>query len=358
MEITSSILQLRKQLHEAAEPSMKEQAARQILMEFLRAHTGLKIIDRGLWFYAAYETDSDKPPIALRADFDAVLCQDGRARHLCGHDGHSAALAALAQDLEKLSPGRSVYLIFQPGEETGEGAKLCRELIEEKGIREIYGFHNIPGYKEGAILLRRETFACASTGMEITLQGAPSHAAYPEQGRNPAMILSELIRYANELTEKPHKGVLLSTVIGADLGSSSYGVSAEKAVLRFTLRGEVQEEYDALVQGIQEYARRLSEQQNIQCSIRLREEFPATVNDPACVKKIQTAAEQEQLSFLYPEEPFRWSEDFGWYLQKTEGAMFGIGAGEEHPGLHTADYEFNDAVLETALRMYRRLLEL
>ena len=42
------------------------------------------------------EGQCGQAPIAFRADFDAVVCQDGCARHLCGHDGHSAILAGLA----------------------------------------------------------------------------------------------------------------------------------------------------------------------------------------------------------------------------------------------------------------------
>ena len=68
-----------------------------------------------------------------------------------------------------------------------------------------------------------DTFACASTGMEIRLTGAPSHAAYPEQGRNPALLI-----YLQELLQKPHRGIVLGTVIGVELGSKSYGLSAEK----------------------------------------------------------------------------------------------------------------------------------
>ena len=53
-----------------------------------------------------------------------MVCQDGCARHLCGHDGHSGILAGLALALEGIATSRDVYLIFQPAEETGQGAAL------------------------------------------------------------------------------------------------------------------------------------------------------------------------------------------------------------------------------------------
>lgn len=71
------------------------------------------------------------------------------------------------------------------------GAAICASLIEEKNIGEIYGFHNLPGYHCGEVVLLNHTFACASTGLEIKFQGKQSHAAYPENGRNPANAITQ-----------------------------------------------------------------------------------------------------------------------------------------------------------------------
>lgn len=53
---------------------------------------------------------------------------------------------------------------------------------EVEKINEIYGWHNIPGYEEEAVLIRRNVFSCASRGMTIKFQGKQCHAAYPETG--------------------------------------------------------------------------------------------------------------------------------------------------------------------------------
>ena len=92
------------------------------------------------------------------------------------------------------------------------------------------------------------------------------------------------------------------------------------------------------------------------CTIRLIEPFPATRNYPLSVNKVRTAAQSLGLRITTPKEPFRWSEDFGYYLQKVEGAFFGIGCGEEHAGLHTADYEFDDAIIGTVMEIYKELI--
>lgn len=350
------IKELRRKLHNIPEPSMQEHKTKQLLMDFLCKNTKLKIVDRGDWFYAQYNGKDSEESIAFRADYDAVVCQDGCSRHICGHDGHSAILAGFALELEKIAPSKNVYLIFQPGEETGQGAFICSKLIEECCIKEIYGIHNIPGYAQNEVLLLDGTFACASTGMEIQIQGRPTHAAYPEQGRNPASVIADLILYMDSIVQEPHRGIVLGTVIGINVGSESYGVSADSGILRLTLRAEHQEEYEELVKRMEEQTEQKAIENGMKCRIQLIEPFPATINDIACVHKVKNVAESLGLSVTMPEEPFRWSEDFGYYLQKTQGAFWGIGIGEKYSGLHTAEYEFNDAIIGSVIDMYAGLL--
>ncbi|MGM9528944.1 MAG: M20 family metallopeptidase [Phascolarctobacterium sp.] len=351
------LVKLRQQLHFNAEPSMQEVNTKAILMEFLHEHTALEIVDRGSWFYAVHKGKGSKTAIALRADFDAVLCADGCARHLCGHDGHSTVLAGVALALGSIETERDVYLIFQPGEETGQGGELCSQLLVEKQIAEVYGMHNLPGFTENEVLLAEGTFACASTGMEITLVGTPTHAAYPEQGKNPVQLMAELITFLQQLIAEPHRGIVLGTVIGVELGSKSYGVAAARGALRLTLRAEHQDEYDALVEGMKNKALQGAAEQGLECSISFVEPFPATVNTAACVQKLKHIAEGLGLKTAYLKEPMRWSEDFGYYLQKAQGAFFGVGCGEQHAGLHTAAYEFNDAIIDAAVDLFLKLVE-
>ena len=228
-KIIEKIMELRKQLHRIPEHSMQEVKTKQMLMDFLKLHTALEIVDCGAWFYAVKraddrvttekdktfhvsEVDTEKPeqmaeykhPIAFRADMDAVCGKDGKPGHFCGHDGHSSVLCGfgLYLDSRKDLLAQDVYLIFQPAEEIGKGAELCRSLIKEKHIGEIYGFHNIPGKPLGTVLVKDGTFACASTGLEIHMTGTPSHAAYPEAGRNPGYALAGLLLQIEELTKQ------------------------------------------------------------------------------------------------------------------------------------------------------------
>lgn len=347
---------LRQQLHQIPERSMQEKKTRATLMEFLKNETDLEIVDRGNWFYAWKKGESrdDQKPIAFRADMDAVSLDGQTVGHFCGHDGHSTILAAAARKLTGQQPERDVYLIFQPGEETGEGGAICSTLIKEKGITEIYGLHNIPGYARGTILLRKGTFACASTGLRIHMTGSPTHAAYPENGRNPSGTLAQLILAVEHLTRQLQSQgkIVRMTVIGVTIGSNSYGMSASDGEVRFTVRAEKEAEFEEYLTEIRKTAEMMAKNGGFSLEIEEIERFPATENHEESVEKVQAAAEELGLPVLELQEPMRWSEDFGYYLRECRGAFFGIGDGEDYPQLHTAEYEFPDEITEEAAEVF------
>jgi len=383
-QIIEQIMELRKQLHQIPEHSMQEVKTKQMLMDFLKSHTTLEIVDRGAWFYAVKRaddlvtTENDKtfdvsevagelpeqmteykPPIAFRADMDAVCGKDGKPGHFCGHDGHSSVLCGLGLylDSKKEPLARDVYLIFQPAEEIGKGAELCKSLIKEKHIGEIYGFHNIPGKPLGTVLVKDGTFACASTGLEIHMTGTPSHAAYPEAGRNPGYALARLLLQIEELTKQFNetRGFVRMTLIGMELGSENYGVAASDGYLRLTVRSEGEQVFHEYLAEIRKLAENMAQKEDLELSIKEIERFPSTDNHAEQVQKIRECAASHQIPYMELPEPMRWSEDFGWYLQETQGAFFGIGDGEDYAQLHTEHFEFPDAILETAVTMFAGL---
>lgn len=348
---------LRQKLHQIPEPSMYEIQTKAVLMDFISSETNLEIIDMGFWFYAAYRFSDKAPSLAFRADFDAVTGEDGISRHLCGHDGHAAILAGLAMWISENKPSKNVFLIFQPGEESGKGAKICCDIFDREHIDEIYGLHNIPGKTLGSVLLRYGTFAAASVGLEICFKGAPAHAAYPEYGRNPARAISELIIQVDDWVKADHRGMVLSTVIGIDVGSDRYGVSASEGTLRLTVRSEYAEEFEQLLSFINIRTQEMADAYGLDVTVIEHERFPSTENQDYCVDNIRKTADICGLTSEELPSLFRWSEDFGWYLKRVPGAFFGIGSGESCPELHTADYEFPDDIIPYGIKVFSGLIE-
>lgn len=350
------ILALRKELHASAEPSGEERKTKEILKRFLRENTSLRLTDKGKWFLAVHEEGNSIPNIAFRADMDALPLPSGGASHLCGHDGHSATLAGLGLLLEGKTLDKNIFLLFQHAEETGQGGADCRAFVRENKIDEMYAYHNIPGWPEGCVLLRTGTFACSSRGMTVRFVGRPSHAAYPEAGINPAFAAAALISALPGLSApEQYSGMVLSTLVGAEIGSKSFGTAAGKAEVYLTLRAWHEKDLDKLQSSIKSTSRQAAERDGAEVFFAFCEEFPETANDESCLRKVADACAKLGIETEEPPEPFRWSEDFGHYLKDTKGAMFGIGDGREYPQLHTDNFSFNDRIIATAAGVFEAL---
>ncbi len=368
------IVALRHTLHAHPELSGHETETKKRLMEFIKEHTGLGILDRGAWF-CAYKMPEARGPessaesaggIAFRADFDALpvpetidlpyASQNEGVSHKCGHDGHAAALCGLALALSEAEVRVPVWLIFQPAEETGEGGEACAEILNEKGVRRVFAFHNRSGYPEGAVIVSSSLTQCASRGLTVRFTGRTSHASEPENGRNPAPALAEMVRAAEELVAG-HDRLILCTVVDLSLGRKDFGVSPGEGEISFTLRADRDEDLSALEEGIRRRAEELAKEGGYAVSFEVHDPFPETRNDPESAALVRAAARRNGFRVIDMETPWRASEDFGWYLKACPGAMFYIGNGEHYPALHTPEYDFNDRILDTAVRMFVTLLE-
>ncbi len=355
--IINTVRTLRAELNMLAEHSGEEKRTKARLMEFLHENTSLRIDDFGQWFCAVHAEKGAVETVAFRADMDALPFGDGAA-HLCGHDGHSATLAGLGLLIENKKIDRNIVLIFQHAEENGMGGAICSESMEKYRVNRVYAFHNIPGWAEGSILLRRDTFACASRGMTISFIGAPTHAAYPENGRNPGFSAARFMAELPEIADCAHyRGLTMATLIGAEIGTKAFGTAAGRAEVRLTLRAWREEDMNFLIASIEKTAIVEASRDEVSAEFSFCDVFPSTVNDNATLERLERICRQAGLNCAEVPEPFRWSEDFGYYGANAKAVMVGIGAGLEWPQLHTEKYSFNDNILPRALSLFSLLAE-
>lgn len=361
-------IELRHYIHQHPELSNEETETKETLKKFILEHSSLQVTDRGKWFFAEYHPEGESlGSIAFRADMDAIrVLEDDTlpyasvhkgTAHKCGHDGHSAALAALAAELSESGANRDVYLIFQHAEETGDGGKPCSALIEEKEIDEVYALHNFPGYEEGVLLLKEGTVNCASKGMEITFTGTSAHASQPEKGKNPAFAISETVLALREMADpKKYEGLILATVVQVDIGERAFGVSAHKGKLLLTIRGQIEKELDSLQAQIETFAQNQAELYGLQIAFDYFDAFPETFNHKESIAKIRAAAEKHGWKTQDLPDPIRSSEDFGWFLKKAPGALVWMGAGFACTPIHSEDFDYNDKLIEKSVDFFKGLL--
>ena len=351
-----SVAALRRRLHLCPELSGREERTMAAISAFLRERTSLEVQNMGGWLLATHWEGEDLPWIGFRADMDAIPCDEAAcgARHGCGHDGHSAILCGLGMMLEGARLGRNIHLIFQGAEETGEGARrVCETWPRLDKLERVYALHNIPGFPKGAVLMREGCFACASCGLIVCVKGRPAHAAYPAEGANPIALLSRLALEVRDMAQDVLAGgnrLLMVTLIGIRAGGENFGLSASEGQLNLTLRGHSKADIDALIRRIRAWTEAGCAQEGMKCAFELRDEFCDTTNDDAAYADALSRFAAAGLPVTTLREPMRWSEDFGWFLKRVPGLYFGIGAGEDWPGLHTAAFEFDDGLIPIALR--------
>ena len=368
---TQSAIQLRRDLHRHAELSGCEAGTAQRILRFFQPlepdETLTELGGHGLAF--GFGSADKGPTVLLRCELDAlpITQTNGTAHrsvtegvsHKCGHDGHMAILAAVGEALSRQRPARGrVVLLYQPAEETGAGASAVLADPRFAVIRPdlVFALHNLPGFPMGQILLRAETFTCASRGMEIRLTGRTAHAAQPETGRSPAKAMCRIIDELENLParQEARSELAFATVVGARLGKKAFGTAPGDAAVMATLRSETDATMDRLVRDCEEMVRVIASAEQLGHTVSYEDVFPSTVNSQAAVDIIRKASGTTPVQEV--DTPFRWSEDFGRFTAHTEGALFGLGAGENSIDLHNPDYDFPDELIEPGVALFQRIL--
>lgn len=356
------VKQLRHELHQHPELSNEEVWTKQHLMDFIKTHTNLEIVDKGNWFYAIYRCGKDKPNIAFRADFDALPMDEvidipwaskspGKA-HKCGHDGHSATLAGFALEVDQKGADKNIFFLFQPAEEVGEGAVQCVPMLKEENIEEIYGYHNMSGMPYQSVNVRDGIVQCASTGMMIKLKGTPAHASQPETGINPSFAIANIIHAIPGLTENSN-GLLQCTIVQVVIGERAFGMSASKGELLLTVRALYEAELNELRGSLEKIVHKEAENYGLKVNIEYSDSFPETKSHQACVDQVRAVTKEKGFRLNEMKEALRPSEDFGHYTKTIKGAFFYVGNGEDYPHIHTSQYDFRDENIKVACEIFK-----
>ncbi len=366
-----STLELRQALHRHPELSGREHQSARLVAEFmtpLRPDLTLTCLG-GTSLAFAFGAVATGPTVLLRCELDAVPVTEAaasgpaggfsNAAHRCGHDGHMAIMASVAQSLAAQRPRRGrVVLLFQSAEETGVGAAAVIADPKFGQMRPdwVFALHNLPGYPLGAVVVRSGAFSCASRGMVVEFAGRAAHAAQPETGRSPAGAMCQLIAASDSLaTEFAGTGELaFATVVGARLGERAFGTAPALASVFATLRCETNQTMARMTGHCEATATRLADAAGLGVTVTYEDVYDATGNDERAVACIRRAA--APLELIQAPEPFRWSEDFGRFTARWPGALFGIGSGTARAALHDAGYEFPDELIAPAAELMLRIV--
>jgi hippurate hydrolase len=320
--------------------------------------------------------------VGLRADMDALPMQEANTfahasthpgkMHACGHDGHTAMLLAAAQHLAShRNFDGTVYLIFQPAEEGGGGARemIKDGLFDRFPMDAVFGMHNWPGLQFGQFAASAGPVMASSNEFKITIHGKGGHAAMPHNALDPVPVACQLVQSFQTIISRNLKpidaGVISVTMIQA-------GEATNVIPNRCELQGTVRTFSLAVLDQIEQCMRVMTE--HICAASGLRADFEFKRNYPPTINSVAEAEFARQVMAaivgaddVLAQEPTMGAEDFSFMLQAKPGcyAFIANGDGDHralgHGGgpcmLHNPSYDFNDNLLPLGATYWVRLAE-
>ena len=317
--------------------------------------------------------------LGLRADMDALPIQETTGlsyasshvglMHACGHDGHTAMLLAAAEHLASHSTfDGTLNLIFQPAEESLGGARKMMEdgLFDRFPCDAIFAMHNMPGFRQGQLLLREGATMASSENILVHIEGKGGHGAMPHLSADPVVAGAAIVLALQTIVSRNVPPLQMAVItVGAFQSGVANNVIPQQATLKLSVR--------ALDRGVRELLRRriveLVEAQAQSYGVSARVEFlsgyPVLVNTPAetaLAREVAVALVGAE-NVVLQTEPLTGSEDFAYMLEEVPGSYLFIGNGDEASGghgacmVHNPNYDFEDRNIPVGAAFWVQLTE-
>ena len=373
-EIVGESVEIRRRIHRVPELSGQEFRTRDLVLGELQS-LGFEVRTfPGSAGVAALWPGRDRSRcLAFRADMDALPLEETsglpwasesrQAMHACGHDGHTSILLGFAKHLARSGTVHSVdvKLLFQPSEESGNGARqmVLEGALEAPATRAVFALHGWPDLPVGRAGVHRGAVMASVDNFELMVLGRGGHGAQPHQARDPIFAAAQLVSAAQSLISRS-ADPLASAVLtfGHIQAGRTYNVIPEECRLLGTLRSHAPAVRESLKSGLDALRLNLCRGLGMESRLTWVEGCPATLNDGDMADVVRRAALRELGAGNCVEPaPSMAGEDFSFFLEKVPGAYFWLGLGDGRGSLHNPRFDFNDEALETGIRLFAAILE-
>ena len=251
---------LYKDIHAHPELSMQETRTAGLAAERLRAAGYEVTTGVGKTGVVGLLRNGDGPTVMLRADMDALPIEEATGLpyastvkmkdregntvpvgHMCGHDMHVAwltgATALFAQAREAWRG--TLMAVFQPGEETAEGAQA---MIDDGLFKHfpkpavVLGQHVMVG-PAGAVAGRAGAITSAADSLQIRLFGRGAHGSMPQSSIDPVvMAAATVMRLQTVVSREVAAAEAAVVTVGVLQAGTKENVIPDEAIIKLNVR--------------------------------------------------------------------------------------------------------------------------
>jgi hippurate hydrolase len=251
---------LYKDIHSHPELSMQERrtaglAAQHLVADGFEVTTGV-----GVTGVVGLLRNGDGPTVMLRADMDALpveeatglpyaskaktVDREGRTvpvSHMCGHDMHVTWLVGASRMLSanRLMWRGTLMAVFQPGEETAEGAHA---MISDGLFKRfpkpdvVLGQHVMVG-PAGTVAGRAGAITSAADSLQIRLFGRGAHGSMPQASIDPVVMAAATVMRLQGIVSREVAAAEAAVVtVGALQAGTKENVIPDEAVIKLNVR--------------------------------------------------------------------------------------------------------------------------
>ena len=283
---------------------------------------------------------SGGPVVALRVDMDALPVEERTGlpyaslnqglMHACGHDIHTTVGLGVARILGPLAEQLvgTVRLLFQPAEETAQGAAWMVADGAMQGVDALFGVHVFPSLSVGTIGVRSGSLTAAAGELEVEVLGEGGHGARPHQSTDAIWIAARVVSGLQEAISR-RLDALHPVVVsfGRIEGGKAFNVIADHVRLLGTVRCLDLELHAQLPGWIEETVQAICKGYGGEARVRYRCISPPVHNDPELTQLLADEAVEllgrPQVEWL--EQPSLGAEDFAELQRDTPSTMFRLG---------------------------------
>ena len=314
--------------------------------------------------------DMDALPVVEDADIDFKSTNGNM--HACGHDCHTAMLLGAAQLLKNHEDEieGTVKLMFQPAEETMEGAKMmvAGGVLENPHVDAAMGAHvftAMPMPAGSVALMGAKMRMAGSDWFTIHITGKGCHGAMPNTGVDPLNVMSHIhiaLQAINARELDPMDNLVLT--VGQMHGGQTSNVIPNEAMMSGTIR-TLKNETRAMVKGRMEaIVASIATAFGAEAKVEWGAGCPVLIQNEPLYKEVDGYLKDlEGLTFLNLDElgysgasSGMGSEDFAYVSNEVPAVFLGIPAGTPQEGYiypqHHPKARFQDKVLPSGAAAY------